>query len=167
MMMKMRIVRFLALLGSLTLAGCATMPGECDVHDRNASLFTKIKCTNAYEAQADAAAVNLQQAQDENASVRQVIADLEAEQAVSKKSLQERQAAYDKSQASLNALLRNVKARQNNKAGVQQQINALEQQLAASQQPTASQSSTQLAQRQKERDLLIQKVRALDASLGN
>lgn len=165
-MMKKIVFQISMTALALALTGCATAPQNCDVHAKDASLLTKMGCTEEYRKAPEAAKQQLDEEIAINESFRQVYADLEIERAAVGKSLKERQQAEKKAQASLNAMLGKVKARQGSKAGVKQQIAEVEKQLQAQSALPVSTSPTVLKQREKERDALRSKVQQLQLSLG-
>lgn len=164
--MKKNIVRAAMLAGCMTVLGCATAPGQCDVNNSDVSLIGKAMCDKQYAQQEKDARLNLQKAKEENAAFHAALEALEVEKAAVGKGLQDRQQAHDKAQAALKAALQKVKARQGHKADVQQQIAQLEQQLQAQSQLPTSNSQAILKQREKERDELRRKVNELQLSLG-
>ena len=161
---SMRLAASLGLLA--VLAGCATAPAQCDVHDRDASLLTKMGCHSAYEQAETKAQEDLQAAREENAAFRSAYAALQAEQAASRQGRAEKEKAYAQVQASLNTVLQQVKKRHADKAQVQKQLAALEQEMKNLQSLPAGSSSAELKKRETERTALRKKVQQLELSLG-
>ena len=163
-------VRLMLGVGALlVLSGCATQPGECDANNRDASLFPKVNCDagGGYSEQIRQNEAALAKSQQENAMFHQVYQDIAAQQAASRNDL----LAQQKSQAALNQslsqLLGSLKTRSGNKAQVQQQIAALEQQLKAAQaKPASTGNAKQMAAKQQELKALQKKVNQLQFSLG-
>ncbi len=164
--MQTMMLRAVALAASVFLVGCATTADQCDVHQKDASLLNKLGCRNHDANAVTTAAKELEDARALNQAFRQALTDLEAEQAAVGQSLAVQQAAHKKSQASLRAILGKVKASKGQRADTLQQVAAVEKQLQAMENKPAAASGKELAQRTKERDALLRKVRELELSLG-
>lgn len=168
-MHQAKILRNTVVLCSLLLlAGCATTPSNCDPSNINASLITKMNCdhSGSYAARVHQRERDLIAAREENAAFRQVYENLQAQQQATQLSLAEQRSHQDQLNSSLDRLLSQLRTRHTDKMDVQQQIEALQQQLETEQKRMQNADPATLQARQQELKNLHQKVSTLQFSLG-
>jgi chromosome segregation ATPase len=163
---KMKL--FMIAVGSLFLAGCATTPADCNMHDRNASLLNKLSCetSGAYSQQIREREQELIRNRELNKQFRQVYDDIVVQRDAMSGSLAAQRQSQSALNASLGALLGQLKSGGNQKAEVQQQIAALERQLKQVASASTGTTSASIPQRQQTLKALQQQVDRLQRSLG-
>lgn len=153
---------------ALLLSGCATTMSECNPHDSNASIFTKISCdsSGAYRAHIDQQEEQLLSAQEANALFHQIYKDIEAQREASSANVAQQRDKQNALNRSVAQLLRSISAKQSKEKGVQKQINDVESELKRLNQTTASASPAAEQQKQQQLQQLQQQVSRLQTSLG-
>lgn len=106
------------------LSGCATTAADCDPSNRDAGFITKMNCDigGGYGKRVAQREDEVRAAQAENAQARQVLADLEAQQAAIGKSLAEKTRARDALTASVEQLLAQARAKSRDNEELKRQL---------------------------------------------
>ncbi|BEG78509.1 hypothetical protein [Achromobacter xylosoxidans] len=122
------------------LSGCATTAADCDPSNRDAGFITKMNCDigGGYGKHVAQREDEVRAAQAENAQARQVLADLQAQQAAIGKSLAEKTRARDALTVSVNQLLAEVRAKAQDNEELKRQLAQSEKTLKAPINVTAS-----------------------------
>lgn len=156
----------------LTLAGCATTPADCDPANRDAGLINKAGCVYGghYEQRVQERQAILLDEQKANQLFRATYDALQQESAQVAADIASQQASLDRLNASMGALLGEIKSKASGNREIEQQISTVETQLQQLQQDidTARASGSALPvmqQRQQMAELQVS-VQDLQASLG-
>lgn len=158
---------------SIILTGCATTSGPggnatvCDPSQKDAGFFTKMQCDwgGGYADSVSANEQALITARNENLHFQQIYEQITAQQQDTRASLNVQKRRNQQLNQSLSSLLSQVKAKHGNKAGVQQQIQQVEERLKATQNTPAT-SQVNSAQKQDELQQLQRQLQRLQLSLG-
>ena len=165
-------LRLVAITLVLTLTGCATTPEDCDPSNRDANILNKAGCVYGghYQQRVATKQTVLLDEQKANQLFRATFESLQQESAQVASDLVTQQAAVNRMQASVGALLAEIKHHSAGNQQIEQQISAVETQLQQLQQDidTAKANGAPLPvlqQRQQMAELQV-RVQDLQASLG-
>lgn len=159
--------KYAMVLSALLLSGCATT--NCDPSNANAGFFEKMGCDigGGYRESVDRNEQALVAARNENLYFQEIYRQIEAQKTNTRASLNEQQQQNARLDQSLSALLNQVKAQHGNRAGVQQRINQLEQQLQVVKQGATNSDTATMRRKQQELEKLQSEVKELQNYLIN
>jgi hypothetical protein len=121
-------MRIYVLLASLLLAGCATSPQDCDLHDQDPSFITKLSCTTSggYRQKVDEQERLVLQSQRDNNIAQQNLADTQIREQASSQKLANEKARLKTARSDLAQTLKKLKSGNINNQQRQQEIAQLQ-----------------------------------------
>lgn len=161
--MQLKLIAMAA--GMSILAGCATTSDGCVASDGDASLVTKLSCDvgGGYRARVDANEQQVLLDREENALLRDVLEQIEAQQHATQNELKVTRAEQDNLEHSMRRLISRLQQHTGEQLGLQQQLNSLEDKM---QQGPQAGDSRSLEERQAHLKSLQSQVSRLQESLG-
>lgn len=170
--MLSRALHIAALIAAVGLAGCATTAQQCNPHDREASLITKLSCDSSggYRQVIDQREQDVVLAQQENAQFQALFESIEQQRLSLRQDLTQQQQAHAKMVTTTQNLLNQLASKQGNDAKLKSQLSAAQRDLnvlKAAPPTTSSASNPQdLADKQAQLQSLQQTALRLQKSLG-
>lgn len=159
---------YLILTTVVALSGCATVPGECDPSQRDASLLAKMRCDGGggYRQVVDSRESELVKERELNALFHQTYQDIEAQRIAGRKSLEEQKTRQAALVASTQKLLAQLKSKNSENAAVQRQLTQAQRDLDVLQNQPPGQGAKEQQAKQAQLQALQQTVLRLQRSLG-
>lgn len=170
--MLKRTLHITALLATIGLAGCATTAQQCNPHDRQASLITKLSCdsSGSYRQVLDQREQDVVTAQQENAQFQALFEAIEQQRLALRQDLTKQQQAHAKMVNTTQHLLDQLGSKQGNNTKLQNQLRAAQRDLnalkAAPPTPASVSNPQEVAAKQAQLQSLQQTALRLQDSLG-
>lgn len=170
--MLTRTLHTLALIATVALAGCATTPQQCNPHDRQASLLTKMSCdsSGAYREVVVQREQDVVLAQQENAQFQALFESIEKQRLSLRQDLAQQQQAHAQMVTTTQNLLNQLASKQGNNAKLKSQLSAAQRDLnalkAAPPTPQSASNPQEVAAKQAQLQSLQQTALRLQESLG-